>query len=96
MTPLTARCSAVNAWFHRADLSVLKDLGGEFRIPICSQGCAEDFTTPTELDPRCLASIKALRKAFVRIPGGHFAEFMNSSRFLEVLVRRVRPLGVRN
>ena len=75
----------------------LKDLGLNFAIPIFFLQGAEDFTTPTELARRYLASIRAPRKEFVRLKGGgHFAVFMNSGRFLEVLVKRVRPLGLRH
>jgi hypothetical protein len=39
--------------------------------------------------------MKAPQKAFVPIEGGgHFAVFMKSDRFLQELVRRVRPLAV--
>ena len=74
-----------------------KDLGLNFAIPIFFLQGAEDFTTPTELARRYLASIKAPRKEFVPLKGGgHFAVFMNSGQFLEVLVKRVRPLGLRH
>ena len=74
-----------------------KDLGLNFAIPIFFLQGAEDFTTPTELARRYLASIKAPRKEFVPLKGGgHFAVFMNSGQFLEMLVKRVRPLGLRH
>ncbi|PYT19328.1 MAG: hypothetical protein DMG59_00730 [Acidobacteria bacterium] len=74
-----------------------KDLGLNFAIPIFFLQGAEDFTTPTELARRYLASIRAPRKEFVPLKGGgHFAVFMNSGQFLEVLVKRVRPLGLRH
>ena len=57
----------------------------------------EDFTTPTELARRYLASIKAPRKEFVPLKGGgHFTVFMNSGQFLEVLIKLVRPLALRH
>ena len=75
----------------------LKDLGLNFAIPIFFLQGAEDFTTPTELARRYLKSIKAPRKKFVPLKGGgHFAVFMNSGQFLEVLVKRVRPLALRH
>jgi hypothetical protein len=38
--------------------------------------------------------MKAPRKEFVPIHGGHFAVFMHSDEFLQELVKRVRPLAV--
>jgi pimeloyl-ACP methyl ester carboxylesterase len=71
------------------------DLGLEFEIPVFIIQGAEDFTTPTELARHYLDSIAAPIKAFVPIDGaGHFAVFMRSDRFLEELVRRVRPLAI--
>ena len=72
-----------------------KDLGLDFAIPMFFFQGAEDFTTPTALARQYLASIKAPRKKFVRIDGGHFALFMNSNQFLRELVRRVGPLAAR-
>ena len=71
------------------------DLGLEFAIPVFFFQGAEDFTTPTELARSYLDSISAPLKQFVPIEGGgHFAVFMRSDRFLEELVRRIRPLAV--
>ena len=72
-----------------------KDLGLDFAIPMFFFHGAEDFTTPTALARQYLASIKAPRKNFVPIDGGHFALFMNSNEFLRELVRRVGPLAAR-
>jgi len=74
-----------------------KDLGLNFAVPIFFLQGAQDFTTPTELARRYLASIKAPRKEFVPLRGGgHFAVFMNSDQFLEVLIKLVRPLAFRH
>ena len=71
------------------------ELGMEFSIPIFVFQGEEDFTTPTALAEHYLESIKAPRKAFVRISGaGHFAVFMRSDQFLQELVARARPLAV--
>jgi pimeloyl-ACP methyl ester carboxylesterase len=70
-----------------------KDLGLDFAIPIFFFQGSEDFTTPTTLARQYLASIRAPRKEFVQIAGGHFAVFMNSDQFLAELVTRVRPLA---
>jgi len=53
----------------------------------------EDFTTPTALARQYLGAIKAPRKEFVPIDGGHFAVFMNSDQFLRELVAHVLPLA---
>jgi pimeloyl-ACP methyl ester carboxylesterase len=72
-----------------------KALGLKFSIPMFFFQGAEDFTTPTALARDYLDAIQAPRKEFVAIPGaGHFAVFMHSDRFLEELLRRVRPLAV--
>ncbi len=73
-----------------------KDLGLKFSIPVFFLQGAEDFTTPTELARQYLASIRAPKKEFVPIKGGHFAVFMNSRGFLDVLVKWVRPIALRN
>lgn len=70
------------------------DLGLEFSIPIFVFQGEEDFTTPTSLAQHYLESIKAPRKVFLRINGGHFAVFMHSDQFLHELEVRVRPLAV--
>ncbi|MGB9402186.1 MAG: alpha/beta hydrolase [Candidatus Acidiferrales bacterium] len=70
------------------------DLDLEFSIPIFVFQGEQDFTTPTALAQDYLESIKAPRKAFVPIRGGHFAVFIHSDQFLQELVVRVRPLAV--
>jgi pimeloyl-ACP methyl ester carboxylesterase len=73
-----------------------KDLGLKFSIPVFFFQGAEDFTTPTELARHDLASINAPRKEFVALEGGgHFAMFMKSDDFLNILVKRVRPLALK-
>jgi len=69
-----------------------KELGLEFSIPMFFIEGAEDFTTPTALARNYLDAIKAPRKAFVTIDGGHFAVFMHSDQFLQELVKLVGPL----
>ena len=73
--------------------ATMKDLGLEFAVPVFFFEGTEDFTTPTALAQQYLASIKAPRKEFVPINGGHFAVFMNSDQFLKELVARVSPLA---
>mgnify|MGYP001556102784 CR=1 FL=1 len=69
-------------------------LGIEFSIPMFVFEGEEDFTTPTSLARQYLQSIKAPRKEFVSIHGGHFAMFTHSDQFLQELVKRVRPLAI--
>ena len=69
-------------------------LGLEFSVPMFVFQGEEDFTAPTALARQYVDSMKAPRKEFVPIPGGHFAVFMHSDQFLRELVKRVRPLAV--
>jgi pimeloyl-ACP methyl ester carboxylesterase len=71
-----------------------KDLGLEFSIPMVFIQGTEDFTTPTALARSYLDSIKAPRKAFITINGGHFAVFIHSDQFLQELVKQVAPLTI--
>lgn len=69
-----------------------KKLGGEFALPVFVIQGAEDFTTPTSLAKSFLEALRAPRKAFVTIEGGHFAVFMKPDLFLKELIERVLPL----
>jgi pimeloyl-ACP methyl ester carboxylesterase len=69
-----------------------EELGGIFRLPVFVIQGAEDFTTPTSLARTFVNSIRAPRKAFVQIAGGHFAVFMKPDAFLQALVSKVLPL----
>ena len=93
----------VNDWIDGQNLSCerlipqtnaldTKKLGGEFAVPFFVIQGAEDFTTPTSLARSFVDSIRAPRKAFIPIEGGHFAVFMKSRPFLNELVARVLPL----
>jgi len=70
------------------------ELGLEFSIPVFVFQGEEDFTTSTALARHYVGSVKAPRKEFVAIKGGHFAVFMHSDQFLQELLTRVRPLAV--
>lgn len=72
-----------------------EQLAGNFEVPVFVFQGAEDFTTPTRLASEYVESLRAPVKAFVTIPGGHFAVFMESEEFLKELVTRVRPLAMR-
>ena len=97
----------VNDWFEGQGVSAgrlvpqtsaleARTLAGDFAVPVFVFQGAEDFTTPTSLARSFVDSIRAPAKAFVPIEGGgHFAVFMKSSAFLDLLVSRVLPLAVR-
>jgi pimeloyl-ACP methyl ester carboxylesterase len=94
----------INDWFDGqvlADVLVRQtkskgpaELGLEFSVPMFVFEGDEDFTTPTVLARDYVESMKAPRKEFVPIHGGHFAVFMHSDQFLQELVKRVRPLAI--
>jgi pimeloyl-ACP methyl ester carboxylesterase len=96
----------VNDWFQGqilADVLVaqtkslaMSDLGLEFSVPMFVFEGEEDFTTPTALARQYIEAMKAPRKDFVPIRGGHFAMFVHRDEFLQELVKRVRPLAVAN
>jgi pimeloyl-ACP methyl ester carboxylesterase len=73
----------------------MADLGLEFSLPMFVFEGEEDFTTPTALARQYIESMKAPRKEFVAIHGGHFAMFMHSDEFLQELLQRIRPLAVK-
>jgi pimeloyl-ACP methyl ester carboxylesterase len=70
-----------------------KEIGLSFATPIFFFQGDEDFTTPPALAREYLAALKAPKKDFVSINGGHFAVFTNSNDFLRELVSKVRPLA---
>jgi len=70
-------------------------LAGDFTLPVIVIQGTEDFTTPTALAKTFVEQLRAPRKAFVTIEGGHFAVFMRSNAFLRELIDRVRPLPSR-
>lgn len=68
-------------------------LAGDFALPVIVIQGAEDFTTPTRLARRFVASLRAPRKQFIALEGGgHFVAFMKPDAFLNELVRTVLPL----
>jgi pimeloyl-ACP methyl ester carboxylesterase len=67
-------------------------LRGDLALPLVVIQGKDDFTTPTSLARELVESIRAPRKAFVEIDGGHFAVFMKSDLFLRELIARVLPL----
>ena len=73
-----------------------KELGLDFSLPMFVFEGDEDFTTPTALARRYFKLMKAPRKQFVPIHGGHFAMFIHSDEFRRELVKGVCPLAVGN
>jgi len=67
-------------------------LTGRFALPVFVIQGAEDFTTPTSLAKAFVDSVDAPRKGFRTIDGGHFAVFMNTSRFLQELAAVLRQV----
>jgi pimeloyl-ACP methyl ester carboxylesterase len=65
-------------------------LSGRFAVSVFVIQGSEDFTTPTSLAKEFVDGVQAPRKAFVTIPGGHFAVFMNPSEFLKELTAVLR------
>ena len=80
--------------FSQTRSTTMKDLGLQFAVPVYFFQGTEDFTCPTALAREYMDALKAPRKEFVPIAGGHFAVFMNSDQFLKELVTRARPLAV--
>jgi pimeloyl-ACP methyl ester carboxylesterase len=73
----------------------LADGNKDFAIPIfVFQGADDDFT-PAQLAQAYVEGIRAPQKRFILITGAaHDAVITRSDEFLELLVRRVRPLAV--
>ena len=68
-------------------------LAGNFAVPVFIIQGTEDFTTPATLARQFLRSIRAPKKEFLEIEGGHFAVFMKSDAFLRMLRAKVLPLA---
>lgn len=70
-------------------------LAERIAVPVVVIQGRDDFTTPTSLAARFVKVVPAPRKAFVTIPGGHFAVFINAPGFLNELRQQVQRLGIR-
>lgn len=75
--------------------ATMKELGIDFKVPIFFFEGTEDFSTPTQLARKYFEAIRAPKKEYVPIPGGHFAVFMNSEGFLKQLVMVVLPVAMK-
>lgn len=81
---------------HLVPAETPKDLGLSFAVPIFFFQGSGDLTTPAVLAQLCFDEIRAPRKEFVSLQGGHFSVFINSGELLEELVARVLPLAREN
>jgi pimeloyl-ACP methyl ester carboxylesterase len=70
-----------------------RKLGLEFLIPFFVIQGRDDHIAPFEVAQAYVAEVRAPKKAFIPIAGGHWACFTNPSAFLEALRRHVRPLA---
>lgn len=70
-------------------------LGVDFHVPVfIFQGVEDDFT-PHDLAREYFNQIRAPQKLFVSVPGaGHFAASSHLPELRELLLERVRPLGL--
>jgi pimeloyl-ACP methyl ester carboxylesterase len=84
----------VNDWFDGQNLSAERlmqqeralspaTFSGRFDLPVFVIQGDEDFTTPTSLASAFIERIVAPQKNFATIKGGHFAVFMNSTKFMK-------------
>jgi pimeloyl-ACP methyl ester carboxylesterase len=78
---------------HLSGAQLLMTHSGVGPPMFCFEG-DEDFTTPTVLARQYFNMMKAPRKQFVPIHGGHFAMFMHSDEFLREFIEFVRPLAI--
>jgi fermentation-respiration switch protein FrsA (DUF1100 family) len=53
----------------------------------------DDHIAPFEVAKTYVAEVRAPKKAFIPIAGGHWACFTNVTAFLEALRENVRPLA---
>jgi len=72
----------------------LPALGCDFPIPIFIIEGADDRFTYTQLAKAYYECIDAPHKAFLLIPGGHFAAMTNAGAFQKALTGQVRPLAL--
>ena len=69
-----------------------RKLGLDIPIPYFVIQGREDHIAPLEVARDYVAEVRAPKKAFVPIDGGHWACFTNGPAFVEALRRHVRPL----
>jgi len=72
----------------------LRTLGCDFPVPFFVIEGDDDRFTYTAMAKAYYECVRAPHKAFLSIPGGHFAMLTNAGAFEAALVRHVRPLVV--
>jgi pimeloyl-ACP methyl ester carboxylesterase len=70
-----------------------RKLGLDISIPFFVIQGREDHIAPFDVAQAYLAEVRAPKKAFIPIAGGHYACFTNPTQFVEALRRHVRPLA---
>jgi pimeloyl-ACP methyl ester carboxylesterase len=70
-----------------------RNLGLDYSIPFFVIQGRDDHIAPFEVAEAYAAEVRAPKKAFIPIAGGHWACFTNPTEFIEVLRRHVRPLA---
>jgi pimeloyl-ACP methyl ester carboxylesterase len=73
----------------------LPALGADFAVPIFVFQGTDDRITPFELVKAYVDTIRAPQKLLVAVPGaGHFVAVSHASELRDLMIERVRPLGV--
>jgi pimeloyl-ACP methyl ester carboxylesterase len=70
----------------------LRKLGLDVPVPFFVIQGRDDHIAPSEVARAYVAEIRAPKKAFIPIAGGHFACFTNPQEFVAALVKYVMPL----
>jgi pimeloyl-ACP methyl ester carboxylesterase len=71
-----------------------RELGLDFPIPFFVIQGRDDHIAPFEVAQSYVAEVRAPRKSFIPIEGGHWACFTNSTAFVQALRQHVRPLAI--
>lgn len=71
----------------------VRDLGHDFAVPLFVIQGREDHVVSFDAARAYVDEIRAPRKAFIPIDGGHYALFTNPVQFVGALRRYVRPLA---
>ena len=70
-----------------------RQLGLDFRIPFFVIQGRDDHIAPFEVAEAYVSEVRAPKKAFIPIEGGHWACFTNASAFVAALRQHVQPLA---
>src|ERR1041384_4148786 len=69
-----------------------RKLGPDIPVPYFVIQGRDDHIAPLEVARDYVAEVRAPKKAFIPIDGGHWACFTNAPAFVEALRRYVKPL----